>query len=489
MTRKFFVRIFTFMLLTTIIFNLSSEVFAQSKPKRKARKLASDAGKLYNQGRYADAISKYAEALSISPNFPAARFFKGYSHYKQQQYDLAISELNLSLQQGGDPSRVYPIRMEALAAKGNFREAIEDAQNLARLQPEDAYVQGFLGRMYLANRDFQNGLSSLNKAAAMGSRDPNVYYYLAVGYNGIGDYQKQGDSAQMAITRGTQYGGNAHFLLADSLQRDRKYNEAAQSYRNAINSYKNLIETNRAFSDTEENLYQSYLRLSDVYRNLNRFEDAIDTAKEGLSLRTGDGNLHISLTWYYSLAGKRNDAIIAGERAVELAPDQAMAYTNLCRAHNDQGEFLQSREAFDMAKDSFNRAITQCKKALTIEPNDGETNYYLGRAYFFLDNDKLSKDYYRKSVNGLIQFTKNNPDYSDGFYLLGNAYFATGQNDEAIQAYQECLRIAPRFARVRYNLGYVYYQQGNKTAAREQYNILQELDKDLAKRLLGVIKN
>ena len=59
------------------------------------------------------------------------------------------------------------------------------------------------------------------------------------------------------------------------------------------------------------------------------------------------------------------------------------------------------------------------KKIMKISPNDGETNFYLGRAYDFLNDAKTATKYYDKAVAGLVQFTKDNPDYSDGFYLLG----------------------------------------------------------------------
>ncbi len=488
MYKKIFVKTFTFILISTFILALSAETFAQRKPNKKARKLATEAGQLYNQGRYSEAIVKYAEALSISPYFPQARFFKGNSHYKQGQFDLAISELNMALEQGTEPEKVYTVRMEVLAAKGDFRAALQDAQKVIGFEPNNAYYTGFLGRMYLANREYQEGINYLEQSVQQGTRDPNVHYYLAVGYSGIGDTAKQGNSADTALKRGTEFSGNAWFLFADALQKERQYQRAAQAFENAINAYERDISTNRANVDTEQNLYQSLLGLADIYRNLNRFNEAIAITKRGLSLRPNDPNLHIALTWYYSLAGKREEAIAAGKRSVEIASDQYMAYTNLCRAYNDEGEFFYSKEAYNLANKSFNNAISQCKKALNFEPNDGETNYYLGRAYFYLDNDKLSRSHYEKSVDGLIRFTQNNPEYSDGFYLLGNAYFATENYKKAIDAYERCLEIAPRFARVRYNLGYVYNKDGNKIAARKQYTLLQELDTKLAKRLLEEIE-
>jgi tetratricopeptide (TPR) repeat protein len=135
----------------------------------------------------------------------------------------------------------------------------------------------------------------------------------------------------------------------------------------------------------------------------------------------------------------------------------------------------------------YNLAIRACKRALELRPGDGETNFYLGRSYQLLGNKKVSADYYKKAVVGLITFTGQNPDYSDGFYLLGNAYFADGKNNDAISAYQKCLEISPRFAKARYNLGYVYLQAGNAVAARRQYAALQQIDADLAGKLLVVI--
>lgn len=488
MNKKNFVKLITLTFLSALIFTITVDIYAQKRPKKKARNLARVAGKLYNQGRYAESIVKYAEALSISPHFPQARFFKGSAHYKQKQYDLALSELDLALQQGTEPAKVYAIRMEVYADKEDYSAARDDAEKVLNLNPENSYYQAFLGKTYLGINDFQKAKELFLKALELGSRNANIHYYLAEVYNQTGEYDKQGESADKALKSGSTFTGNSWYLLADSQKRNRKYLDAERSYKNAVNFFVNEIETKGKTPKTESNLYQSYVELADIYRNLNRFDEAIKTAKQGLSLRTSDGPLHISLTWYYSLAGRRDDALVAGKKAIELAPNDYMAHTNYCRAFNDQGEFLHSRQAFRMAQREFNNAINQCKRALTIEPNDGETNYYLGRAYFFLDNNELSDRYYRKSVGGLIRFTENNPDYSDGFYLLGNAYFATGQNAEAIKAYEKCLSITPRFARVRYNLGYVYFQEGNETAAREQHDMLQKLDAKLAKRLMSVIE-
>ena len=86
-------------------------------------------------------------------------------------------------------------------------------------------------------------------------------------------------------------------------------------------------------------------------------------------------------------------------------------------------------------------------------------------------------------MKGLEKYTSENTDYSDGYYLLGNAYFADGQTEKAIAAYQKCLELSPRFVKARFNLAIIYARSKNKSAAMEQYNSLAAIDPTLAAKL------
>lgn len=69
-------------------------------------------------------------------------------------------------------------------------------------------------------------------------------------------------------------------------------------------------------------------------------------------------------------------------------------------------------------------AIRECNNALRRNPNDGETYFYLARAYDLTGKPDEATKHYKQAVVGLIEHTKKNPESPDGFYLLGNAYFA-----------------------------------------------------------------
>ena len=196
--------------------------------------------------------------------------------------------------------------------------------------------------------------------------------------------------------------------------------------------------------------------------------------EKGIKEFPTNGLLYGNLSWYHSLAGEHPKAVAAGQQAIKFAPDEYMGYTNLCRAYNDMKLFQQ--------------AINTCTTALKLKPGDGETNFYIGWAYDKLKQPNVAGPFFKKAVTGLLQFTRENPGYSDGFYLLGNAYFASGNDNGAIEAYKKTIELSPRYARARYNLGVIYFITGKKSLAEEQYNALKEIDTKAAADLLAVMK-
>jgi tetratricopeptide (TPR) repeat protein len=345
------------------------------------------------------------------------------------------------------PLEIYRIRWEANYHNKNYDAALSDIQAGLKLDP-GFYFNNALGDVYRAKNDWQNALIAYRTAAQLDPNNRDVNFWIAFMSYNLGDTKTQEFAAQEAVKKNTQYMGESFFLVGDALYKARKTDEAAQAFERAIN--------------IKSEIPGVYLPLSDIYRSQGRFADAINVARKGAELYPNNGDLQVSLSWYYSLADKHKEAVEAGERAIALAPNQAMGFTNLCRAYNDIKE--------------YSKAIETCNKALKLNPGDGETNFYLARAYDFLNNTNTATQHYKKAVAGLEDFTRNNPDYSDGFYLLGNAYFADGQQDKAIGAYKRSLELSPNFAKARYNLGYLYFLKKNLTAAEEQYEALKKID-------------
>jgi len=425
------------------------------KPNERARKLQSQGDALYNQRDYRGAINKYAEAIVIAPNFPQAHFFKASAHLLLNENAEAVEDFDAALKQGFAPIKVYELRWEAHFKTQNYDAALADVQSGLQIQPNNNYLNLALGDAFRMKESFQDAINAYNKALGTNPNQPDVYYFVAYCYSRMNNFEQQGLAAIEAIKKNTKYAGESYKMIGDALVVGKKYDEAILAYERALNVKPELEEV--------------YILLSDVYRNQHRMTDAINTVRKGSKLFPENGAMFVSLTWYYSLADRHQEAVVVGQQAVKLAPEQYMAFTNLCRAYNDTKQYSQ--------------AVTTCTKALSLQPNDGETNLYLARAYDLQNKPDVATPYYKKAVDGLVSYTSNFPDYSDGWYLLGNAYYANGQRDKAIEAYKKNLDLSPNFAKGRVNLGYMYFLSNNQSAAREQYDKLLKIDKTSAEKL------
>jgi tetratricopeptide (TPR) repeat protein len=452
MRRKIFTKFITSLFLLTAFFAFSVEIHAQSK---KAKKLVSEADKLLQQKNYQAAIDKYAEAIVAEPNYANAHYSKGVAHYSLNQYDESAEELTAALAQGYKPLDVYKLRWNIYYQKKDYDNALKDLQELMKLEPANAAYGRSLGDIYLGKKDWQAALDAYKKSSQANPNDADLLYLMAVAYYNLGETSEQEIAASDAIRKNTKYMGEAYFLTADALQKSKSYDESVLAYQKSIAA--------------KPDIYEAYVNLSDVYRSLNRFNDSIDTANKGLAQFPNDANLYTSLSWYYSLADRSQEAVGAALSATKYAPNVSMGYTNLCRAYNDTKQ--------------YQLAIQSCNTALKISPNDGETNFYLGRANDFLNKPEIATKFYEKAVVGLLAFTRDNPEYSDGFYLLGNAYFSIRQRDKAIEAYKQSLILSPRFAKAKFNLGYMYFLNNDLPKARQQYEELKKIDPASAEKL------
>lgn len=448
--------------MAVLVFGTTSVVSAQPKKKdiERARKLAKAGDQLFNQKNYRGAIDKYSEAIKIFPRFPDAFFWKGYSHYYLNNFDQAIMDLteaeNLRF---GKPIEIYRLRWSLYFQKQAYDEALSDVIAASKLAPNDTTFSIAAGEIYRLRNQCPDAVPYYTKALDQDKRNSDVPYFLALCYATMGQTSDQLMAAEEALTRKTRYVAESNFFVGDALAKQRKFEDSIPFLQKAI--------------DIKADYYPPYGILSDIFRSRNEFDKAIETTRRGLIAFPKDANLFTSLAWYQSLADLPRDAINSAKTAISLAPDLSMAYTNLCRAYNDDRQ--------------YQAAIANCTTALKLNPGDGESYLYMARAYEFLKQSDKALELYKKAVEGLVKFTAENPDYSDGFYLLGNAYFAIQKDREAIAAYNDCLALAPRFAKARFSLGVTYLLTNEKERAREQYEVLKTIDEKLAEQLRAAI--
>lgn len=461
MLKKTFITITTVFLLATFFFAVQPEINAQSKKdKKRAEKLVQEGNKLFNQNDYKTAIDRYAQAISLYPGFAEAHYWKGSAHYRLNQNEQAVHDLDIALQQGYTPLEIYKLRWFMYYQKRDYDAALKDTQAGLELMPTDPFFMLAAGDVYRSKKDYENALVLYEKVAPIETKNADLPYYMAVSYKGLGRYEKQAAAAQEALQKGTKFPGEAWYLVGDAHLKEKKYDQAVEAFERAIIGNKEL--------------YDAYTSLAETYRLQGNFKKAISTLEKGLKVFENDGKFLVNLTWYHSLAGNNGEAIREGQKAIIHAKDNSMAFTNLCRAYSDSGLYKQ--------------ALDTCKEALKINPNDGETHYYMGRAYVELRQADAATDSFKKAVAGFESKQEQISDNPDTLYIFGGSYLADNQYDKAIEIYKKAIGMIPLFSRAHYNLAYTYYKKGDKDAARKQYEKLKEFDTALASKLAEIIE-
>ncbi|HEX6123920.1 MAG TPA: tetratricopeptide repeat protein [Pyrinomonadaceae bacterium] len=430
------------------------------KDTKKARQAAEKGRTAFVKRDYRTAIENYSQAADFDPDNPEYRFWKGAAHFYLNEHSLAIPELEAAQNKGyKDLRNLYSIRWRSYFAEKNFDAALADVQKGSALDPDNVEFLQASGDLSFAKGDYQSAIDAYQKVIAKNPDRVELHIEIAKAYSRLGDLAKQVAAAEEAVKRPSQSIGEAYLILAEGYQKQRRFDDAIAAYQKAIVA--------------RPNEYEAYQNLAELLRNQNRFTEAIDTLRRALRTFSNDGRIYTSLSSLYSLADRNEEAVQAAQAGIRFLPNEYLAYTNLCRALND------------VKKPEM--AIRECNNALKLKPGDGETYFYLARANDLANKPAEATQYYKQAVTGLEEFTRQNPDSSYGFYLLGNAYFADNQRDKAIDAYVKCLELSPRFVRARYNVAIIQLRQKNKTAALEQYNRLLELDPELAGKLKAEI--
>jgi tetratricopeptide (TPR) repeat protein len=458
---------------------------AQGEPTKKQRKQAEDLAKAgdksFQQRNYRNAVDQYGQSLAIVPVNADIHAKKANAHFLLQEYEQAAAEATTAISQRfSKPIELYKMRALARYEIHDLDGSLADINEVLKAEPANTMFILKQADISSAKGNDRDALSAYQKAVAADSRNGDLYYKIGSIQMKMNDADGQIAASQEAVKYGTKYLADAWYTIADGYFKKKQYDQAEQAYVKAIEQFK-------ATNTVKQELNVSYRNLGDIYRRLNRFADAVRITRQGIEVYPQDGGLWTDLSWYYSLADQNKEAVDAARTAIGIIPRNYLPYTNLCRALNDTKE--------------YQLAVNTCNQALRMQPDDGETYFYLGRAYDLLGNaaedanrradaaryKREATNSYDKAVTGLEKYTRENPDYSDGYYLLGNAYFADGQTEKAIAAYQKCLSLSPRFVKARYNLGILYAIGKNKTAAMEQYNSLLALDQSYAAKLKAEI--
>jgi tetratricopeptide (TPR) repeat protein len=174
-------------------------------------------------------------------------------------------------------------------------------------------------------------------------------------------------------------------------------------------------------------------------------------------LRTEPGHagaLHL-LGLSAKAAGNLAAAISLVQQAIEADSSVASYHANLCELYRQAGR--------------LDEALASGLRALALEPASPQASNALGIVHYDRGEHGAACDRYRLAI-------AVSPRFAEAHSNLGNAFQRLRRDDEAIAAYRSALAINPRFAACWSNLGLTFSQLGRHDEALDAYRSAVEAD-------------
>jgi tetratricopeptide (TPR) repeat protein len=177
-----------------------------------------DTGKTYyKQGRYAEAIEAYQQALRLAPNYDDALFEMGVAYSLLGRHQEAINAFKQVIRLIPDDAHAYYQLGLVYSDLGRRQEAIEAYRQAIRIKPDDATAGMYcsLGLSYAALGRRQEAIEAYKQAIQIEPDHAEAHYFLGCSYSLLGRDQEAIEAYKQAIRIKPDH-AEAHCLLGGS---------------------------------------------------------------------------------------------------------------------------------------------------------------------------------------------------------------------------------------------------------------------------------
>jgi tetratricopeptide (TPR) repeat protein len=366
----------------------------------------------------------------VAPDRAASYYHYSLAKWYEDQNDLAkaLSEMQIALNYNPSSPGVH-LEMASLLAKmpGRSREAIENAEEAARLDPKDPDPHWLLAQIYFRTKDRSISADAMSKAIVQLEKleeltpdDARVYYALGGAYFAIDQPEKAIESYEKFQNLSTET--------------DSGYREIAKYYDRTGNDDKAieyLLKGLKVQPDSTESL--GLLAL--LYSKQNKTKDAIPLYRKLLEL-TGN-NQNVSRDLAEALVDD-NDYDGAIKILDELGKDPALS--------DDPGLRMLRGKAL-LGKRKYSEAGSVFQSVIDENPNALEAYFYLGRVDEetgkFDEAVKIFSSLLSKSQGGSEEAQNNRFVFQQH---LAADYLEMGNHEKAIAMYEEMAKADPKRA-------------------------------------------
>ena len=444
--------------------------------------------------KYNEALKLIKKAIELNENDSAYWHLLGDINYKNENYYAAIEyskkavKLNKSyvVDDGNYMEYYLTVIGESYFKLGKYDKAIEVFKEIIKLPRHDESDFMYLGLSYFEKKEYDKAIENYEKVLEIndrywGEENINPIDALAKSYMALGEYQKgievykkyikEDVSGCWRSIRGFSYKKYKDIedykylieafnqLIEEEPNNFEYYDELETIYSydlNICDKAANVLEK-YLLNNKEDINYRVYGTLADLYKNIYRYDEAIEMCNKLMEINDFD-------SYYYSLLGHIYQEIKNYDKALEMyekylnfeCRSSGNVYCNMTKLL-DLYEQLSKHDKRDLF---INKAINYY-----IDKNDYKGLYNL---YLHIGEKYKAIEYYQKYIN-----LDDNKKYGYDFTAIAEIYESLGEKENAEKYYKKAIEIyeneKDKNSWDLESIGDLYNSIGNKNKAVEAY--------------------
>jgi tetratricopeptide (TPR) repeat protein len=395
--------------------------------------LTSGLAELYARtGRIRDAVVEAQDILKRDPNNLEARRLLGRIYLR-----------SLGDMQSGNGSQSV------------LKLAIEQYEQIIKLQADSMDDHLLLGRLYRLNNDLQKAENEFKTAIRLQPSSEEAVTTLAYLYNELGDTTR---AAQvLSAVPDAARSAKLYSALGYTYEQQKQYKNAIEAYRHAIELDRDNLDAIRGLAqnllndgqtdaaldqykviaDANPEDAQTYVRIAEIYRKQGKFDTALEHLKKAETMVQDSIEVPYNIAAIYQAQGRFDEAAQVLKDLLKKA-EKADPATYTAGEKSNRAVFLERLGTVYRDQGNNQAAVDTFRQVIALGGDDnGERGYQQ-----IIDTWREAKEW-QKATDAAKEATQKFPNSRDLKMVLAAQQADMGNADHALKDVQAMLKGAP----------------------------------------------
>jgi len=344
--------------------------------------------------------------------------------------------------------------------------AIEQYEEIVKLDPRSMDDHMMLGRLYQADNQLQKAEAEEKTAVRLAPDSEDAVLALAMLYNEQGDSTKAAQT--LAAVPENNRSAKLYSLMGATYDQQKDYTKAIDAYQHAIALDRDNLDAIRGLADsllnsgqTDKALQQykviadanpedarTYIRMAEIYRKQGKLDVAIQNLKKASSLVKDDERISYELAEIYQAQGRYDDATQQLQTLLKSSEKADNKYTQ--EEQDNRAIFLERLGSVYRDNNNEQAALDTFQKMLALGDDNAKRGYQE-----IIDTYRQAKQW-QKATDAAKEATQKMPKDHDLQMVYAGQLADSGQPDAALQQVKSLLNGSPDDREVYINLATMY---------------------------------